>query len=106
RFIDSERIYGCPGRTRRKYREEGIDLPKEQEQPLETVEIRQKVKATTNMYDLKEIIYLSANDDIDIQIIEMRSQCYTDLKISEYLMCSNEYVRKRRIKIEERFNIL
>lgn len=60
----------------------------------------------TSWLEIQEIIQKIAQDDIDLEIMEMKSQGYKDVEICEKLSMTTMQVFRRRQKIKERFQEL
>lgn len=56
--------------------------------------------------DVKELIYLSASDDVDQEIINLRMEGYTDVEVAARLQISRSDVLRRRHVIENRYDRL
>lgn len=56
--------------------------------------------------EVMELITMSAESDLDREIIDLRSQGYNDREIAEKLRVSNSYVARKRAEIRERFEEL
>jgi RNA polymerase sigma factor (sigma-70 family) len=108
RFQAKERVFGLTASQRWRRKQAGKDLPTTIPIPLEVVDQKycRKPRGKESIRDLKELLEHSALDEVDRQIIQLRSESYNDREISEILGCSNSYVFNRRQAIKIRFDRL
>lgn len=119
RFWETDHIVRVPSTTYHKAKVDGRDLGKLSVHVVDNRELcagegvraslfyhRVRMKSAGSIYDLKEIIQLSAKDDRDRLILKMRGEEYTDGEIASHLGISTSYVQRKRVEMEARFDRL
>lgn len=104
RFLTTDQIVRVPPTTYADWKKRGMPLPEKISTHLLD---ENKIPGCNSghLYDIKEMLELSAKDEEDRTIIRMRSEGYRDREIAERLKMSVSYICAKRSKIEQRFDV-
>ncbi len=119
RFYETDHMVRTPSTTYHRAKAEGRQLNSQSVFVVDNRELnagegtktsvlyqRVRVRPSGSIFELKEMLQLSARDDRDRNILKLRSEGYTDAEIAERMEISTTYVQRKRTEIESRFDKL